>query len=208
MSEANDFLMGGGIAPAKFDTIGTTVSGTIATPPKVEQQKDFTNGELKFWPDGKPMQQMVVTVQTTLRDPDVADDDGQRTFYIKANMLKAVREAVRKSGSKGLEVGGTLSITYTGDGEQTKRGFNPPKLYGATYAPPSAVAANEFLGGQPTPAAVDNRYNVVQEQQKYAAPVPQQASGPATPAGVDPAALAAALASLTDEQKRAMGIPA
>lgn len=212
MNEANDFLMGGGSTAAKFDTIGTTVSGQITTPPRVEQQKDFTTGEPKIWNDGKPMQQLVVTVATTLRDPDVSDDDGTRAFYIKANMLKAVREAVRKSGAKGLEVGGTLAVTYTADGESTKRGFNPPKIYSATYTPPAAAAAAEFLNAQqPAPAAAPQGAFVPASQ----GPAPQWATGataqqPAAqawtpPPGVSPEQ-AAALAVLTPEQRAALGI--
>lgn len=196
MMSANDFLMGGGIPAAKFDTIGTTVGGPITTPPKVEQQKDLDTGEPKFWNDGKPMMQMLVTVQTDQRDPEIQDDDGQRTFYIKANSLKAVRDAVRRSGAKGLEVGGILTLTYTGDGEQKKRGFNPPKLYAATYAPPSAAQANDFLNGQAqaAPAAPP-----------AAAPAASTAPGAWTPPPGMDAAQAAALAALTPDQRTALG---
>lgn len=198
---ANDFLMGGGTAAAKFETIGTTLSGQITQPPRVEQQKDLNTGEPKFWNDGQPMQQLLVTIQTTLRDPAIDQDNGERTFYIKAKMLAAVREAVRRSGAKGLEVGGTLSITYTGDGEATKRGFNPPKLYSASYTAPSAAAANDFLAGQQAAPAVP-------QQQPYVAPAQQAA--PAAPAawtpppGMDPAP-AAALGALSPEQRAALG---
>ncbi|MEU8362345.1 hypothetical protein AB0C27_40635 [Nonomuraea sp. NPDC048882] len=206
---ANDFLMGGGIKAARFDTIGTTVGGPITTQPKVEQQKDLDTGELKFWNDGKPMMQMVVTVQTSLRDPEVPDDDGQRAFYIKANSLKAVREAVRRSGAKGLDIGGTLTLTYTGDGEQKARGKNPPKLYSATYQPPAQAAANEFLNGGQQPAAVP-------QQAAYAPPAAPQPPAPAPAAPTAPAApwtpppgmtpeQAAAVAALPPEQRAALG---
>lgn len=196
---ANDFLMGGGIPAAKFDRVGAAVGGPITTAPRVEQQKDLDTGEPKFWNDGQPMQQLIVTVQTDARDPEIVDDDGQRTFYIKANSLKAVREAVRRSGAKGLEVGGTLTLTYAADGEQKKRGFNPPKIYTATYTPPSAAAANAFVtGSQPAPAAPAPQAAFVPPNQ---GPAPQWA----TPPGVSPEQ-AAALAQLTPEQRAALGI--
>lgn len=151
---ASEFLMGGGTASAKFPQVGATVTGRIVREPEVQQQKDFTTGELKFWNDGKPMQQLQVILATDERDPEVADDDGERAVYVKGNLLKAVREAVRKAGAKGLDVGGTLTVTYSGDGEVTKRGFNAPKLYTASYVPPVKNAAEQFIGGsQSAPAA-------------------------------------------------------
>ncbi|MFC5744795.1 hypothetical protein [Actinomadura rugatobispora] len=188
MTTANDFLMAGGTTSAKFPAIGTTVTGTIAREPEVQQQKDFQSGELKYWNDGKPMQQLMIVLATDERDPSVPDDDGERAVYVKGQMQKAVKEAIRKSSASGIAVGGTLTITYTADGE-AKRGFNPPKVYTATYAPPSA--ATDFLNSGNS-----------QEQQPAA---PQAAPAPAAPAGVTPEALAA-LAQLTPEQKAALGI--
>ncbi|MEV4158991.1 hypothetical protein [Nonomuraea dietziae] len=211
--DANDFLMGNGIPSAhayyKNAPFGTTVGGQITMQPEVTQQSDLDTGELKFWSDGKPMQQLVVTVQTSLRDPEVIDDDGQRRFYIKAKMLDAVRDAVRRSGAKGLEVGGTLMITYTADGEAKKKAHNPPKIYTATYTPPSAAAANAMLMGAPAAPPVHQAAPVAQPvapQPLPATPAPA-AAVPAPAGAVDPAALAAAMAQLSDEQKRALGIP-
>lgn len=156
MSEANDFLMAGGIPSAKFPTVGTTVGGTIVRQPELRQQTDITTGKPKFWDDGSPRQQIVVQLATAERDPSIADDDGERAIYVKGNLTKAVREAVRKAGAKGLEVGGHLSVTYVADGQSDKVGFTPPKLYSAAYTPPTAAAANEFLasgGEQAAPAA-------------------------------------------------------
>jgi hypothetical protein len=184
---ANEFLMAGGVSSAKFPAIGTRVTGTIVRHPEVQQQRDFTTGEPKVWDDGKPMQQLQVTLATSERDPQTPDDDGVRAIYVKGNMLKAVREAVRRSGAQGLEVSGTLTITYTGDGEASRRGINPPKLYAAEYTAAPAAAANSFLATEPTPAAT---------------PQPVQ---PATPAGVDPAVLAA-LAQLSPEQRALLNV--
>lgn len=144
MTNPNDFLLGGGIASATFKTVGTSHSGTICEQPTVQQQRDLATGKAKFWDDGNPMNQLVVTVQTTERGS--ADDDGKRRFYIKAQMRQAVADAVRKSGAQGLEIGGVLTVTYTGDGVQETRGFNPPKNYSASYVAPAVTATTEFLG--------------------------------------------------------------
>lgn len=189
--DPNSILMGGGVASAKFENVGTTITGTIEDL-TASQQTDFTTGELRTWPNGDPMMQVVVTLATDLRDPDVTDDDGLRKVYVKGKSLTAaVRDAVRRAGAKGLEPGGTLTVTYTGDGVAERRGINPPKLYSATYAKPDpAAAANAALGLAHT---------------KEAAPAP--AAAPAAAPEVDPK-LMAALAAMTPEQKVALGIPA
>lgn len=180
--DANSFLMGGGGAPtAKFPTPGTTVGGRITEQPTVEQQRDIQTGEKKFWSDGNPMMQMVVTVQTDQRDPSVEDDDGQRRIFVKGVMKNAVADAVRITGARGLEVGGQLFVTYTHDGTPKQRGFSAPKQYTARYVP--AVQA-ELAAPTPAPAAAP-----APAPAQYAAPAapPQyQAPAPApAPAGVN-----------------------
>jgi len=188
---ADEFLMGGGIPAASFPTIGTTVEGEIVEPPRVEQQRDLTTGEAKYWADGSPMLQLRVVIQTGQIDTSIPDDDGRRTLYVRGNMLRAVRQAVRTAGARGLEVGGRLKVTYSGDGEPTKRGFNPPKLYEASYTPPSAAAANALLMGDTTSPATPQ------------APAPAAPAAPQIP-GLTPEQ-AAALAKLTPEQRAALG---
>jgi hypothetical protein len=175
---AENFLMGGGATSAKFEAPGDTTSGTITEAPEVRQQTDIQSGEPVFWPSGDPKMQLIVTLQTTLRDD--ADDDGKRRIYVKGKSLtEAVREAVKKTGARGLETGGTLTVTYTGDGQATQRGFNPPKLYTATYARPDTTAqSGEFLGVQATPA-------------QPAPAATQAAAGPAQPSPEQIAALKA-----------------
>lgn len=150
---ANDFLMGGGGAPsAKFPAIGTTFAGRITEQPTVEQQKDFTTGNPKFWDDGNPAMQLVVTIQTEQRDPAVENDTGKRRLYVKGQLKTAVQEAVRNSGARGLEVGGHLTVTYTQDGEVKRAGFNAPKIFRAEYV---AAAQVEMTGPAAPPAGVN-----------------------------------------------------
>ncbi|KAB8196229.1 hypothetical protein FH608_005485 [Nonomuraea phyllanthi] len=160
MTSANDFLMAGGTTSAKFATPGTTVSGTICRQPEVQQQRDFTSGKPKTWDNGDPMMQLQVVLATDERDQEIPDDDGERAIYVKGAMKKAVQDAVRKSGAKGLEIGGTLTVTYTGDGTPSQRGMNAPKLYSAAYVPPAAKTANDVLNtpdpDQPAAPAAQN----------------------------------------------------
>jgi hypothetical protein len=182
---ANDLLMGGGIASAKFPTIGTKVTGRIIREPEARQQTDIQTGDPLTFANGDPRMQIVVQLATDERDASIDDDSGERALYIKGNMLNAVREAVRKAGAKGLEVGGTLTVVYSGDGEAKTRGFNAPKLYTATYTPPSAEAANTLLMG--------------------AAPAGNSTADEAPPAGVDAATWARMDAAQRLAVKAAMG---
>ncbi|GGY29875.1 hypothetical protein GCM10010363_07950 [Streptomyces omiyaensis] len=179
--DADDFLMGGGGAPtAKFPMPGTTVSGRITQKPTVEQQRDIKTGDSKFWSDGNPMMQLVVTVQTDLRDPTIDEDDGRRRLFVKGVMKNAIADAVRMAGARGLEVGGTIAVTYTHDGVAKERGMSPPKQYTATYTPAAQAALHTPDPGTTAP-------------QQYAPPPAAPAPAPAAPpVGLSPQQYAAA----------------
>ncbi len=154
LEDANEFLLSGGVRPAKFEMACAAVSGKVIHAEK-QQQREIDSGKVKYWEDGTPRMQIVVHLQTSQRDPDDPDDDGMRAVYIRGNMLTALRGALRKAHAK-LELGGVLTVTYTGDGERKAAGFNPPKLYAVDYSPPSPTAVNDILGETPdTPAEPD-----------------------------------------------------
>ncbi|HET6856956.1 MAG TPA: hypothetical protein VFH94_07665 [Streptomyces sp.] len=186
MPSADDFLMGGGGAPtAKFPLPGTAVGGRITEKPTVEQQRDISSGDKKFWSDGNPMMQLVVTVQTDERDPQLEEDDGRRRLFVKGQMKNAIADAVRGSGARGLEVGGALVVTYSHDGTASQRGFNPPKQYTAQYTPAATNALHT-----PDPGTVQQ---AAPAPQQYAPPVAQPAA--AVVPGLTPEQLAAAMAN-------------
>ena len=157
-NESQDFLFGGGVPSAKFPAIGATVTGTVTEEPRLDDQRDL-DGEVKTWSSGDTMKMLVVTLATPERDPAIEDDDGLRRLYVKGSkdpksksMTAAIGAAVRKAKANGLEVGGRLTITYSGDGEQERKGFNAPKQYDAVYEPPSVAASGEFLDATPAAA--------------------------------------------------------
>lgn len=195
---ADSFLMGGGGAPsAKFPALGTSYTGRITEKPAVEQQRDFNSGDPKFWNDGNPMMQLVVTVQTEMRDPSVEDDDGRRRFFVKGQLKNAVADAVRKSGGRGLEVGGRLTVTYTHDGEK-KGNLNAPKQYRVEYTP---AAVTELHTADPgVPPGVNPQTGEITTPAPAAAPV--AAINPNDPA------VAALLAQLGGQAVAPQGGPA
>ncbi len=131
-------LLEGGAPAAKFPEKGTVVRGTVVAA-VAQQARDMDTGKPKFWDDGNPVMQLVITLQTDERDPKIDADDGQRRVFAGGKMLAAIRLAVQRSGGK-LDVGGRLAVKYTDDGEATRRGFNPPKLYAAQYEAPAINA--------------------------------------------------------------------
>ena len=136
--DANEYLMSGGVASAKFEKPGAIVRGVIVRKPDLQQQRDFTKGTPLTWDDGSPRQQIRVTLATDEHEDD--DDNGERAIYLKGALLKAVQAAVKAAGAKGLEVGGKLVVKYTKDGEK-KGNLNAPKLYVAKYEAPDPLAA-------------------------------------------------------------------
>src|ERR1700684_2670443 len=135
MSTPNDsygFFQSG--APSlKFLTLGQQHSGVICEEPYVQQQTDPKDGAPKTWPNGDPMLQLVVPMKTGERDASIEDDDGERRLFIaNKGMREAVQKAVAASGAKGLDVGGTLTVQWTAEGEKTNPAFNAPKIYVAS----------------------------------------------------------------------------
>jgi len=206
-NEADSFLFGGGGKSASFDTIGTTHTGTIIEPPRVENQTDIKTGEVKTFDNGDPRRQMVVVLQTDERDPSVEDDDGVRRLYVKGSpkpesqsMTAAIGAAVKAAKANGLEVGGKLTVTYIGDGPQTERGLSAPKQYAAAYVPPWVGASAQFLA-EPAPAAAPVAQAAPAQSTAPAAPAPAAAN----PVDIAKAILAAS-GSITDAAN-ASGLP-
>lgn len=183
--DANALLMGGGSPALKFETVGTSYTGTVVAEPTATQQKDFRTQQPETWPDGSPKMQVLVQVSTALRDPQKPEDDGTRTLYIKGKELtNAIRAAVRASGANGIHTGGTLTVTYIGDG-QAQNGLNPPKLYAASYQPPAvslAGVAEPSAQQAAAPAAVQHQPVAAAVHQQ---PVVAQQAPVACPPGVD-----------------------
>lgn len=96
-------------------------------------------GEPRFWPDGNPMMQGWITLQTDVRNPEIEDDDGRRVMVLDSkNKREAVHKAVKATGQK-IAIGGRLRVEFFGRDPNGKNPDNLPKLYRAVYTPPSEV---------------------------------------------------------------------
>lgn len=145
MDDLSNFFSGG-VPAFQFKNHGDKAKGEIVSA-ELQQQRHIDTGTPLTWDDGSPRMQCKVILATTEHDPNRADDNGHRALYVKGKMQQAVAEALRKSGAKSLEIGGTLAVEYHDDGEPTKRGFNAPKLYKAAFkaAPAPTVSTEDLL---------------------------------------------------------------
>ena len=112
---------------AKFPEIGTVVSGVVvelgeSTVPDFDA-KGRPSG-VKYEEDGTtPLTQVDVTLEA----------DGVKTvLHTDGGVFWAIGRALAEIGAEDLEVGDTLTIEYTADGEPTAKGRNAPKQYTAT----------------------------------------------------------------------------
>lgn len=153
MGNANEALFGSGSGAPAFkwgDKPGTRAAGRI-THLDATQQRNMRTNELMFWPSGDKLMIALVTLQTEERDPDIEDDDGQRTLWVSGrNMTSAVREACKTVRVKELELDGYLEVVFTGYGTAEK-GAQPPRLFTASYQKPTTnAAASAALNGPQT----------------------------------------------------------
>jgi hypothetical protein len=147
--------IGGGSSQSfPFEAAGDSVTGKIVALDEI-QQTDLESGMPASWPDGRPKMMYRVTLQTALSDG--YDDDGQRTVYLRGSRkpesksgLGAVLQAVKATtGKTALDIGAVLTLTYTGDGQPSRPGFNAPKQYSATYRPPSVDLGGHLTAEEP-----------------------------------------------------------
>jgi hypothetical protein len=148
-TEAAAYLAGG--APSfKFDNKGDKVKGVVLAT-ELAVQTDIKTKKPLYWDEERTRvkQQVIVTLQTDLRDSEIAGDDGARRVYVKGQMENAVRQALAAVGWRGKPMeGGELGVKYVKDGEPPERGFNPPKEYIAVFSPPVNDAAAAFDGDE------------------------------------------------------------
>ena len=95
------------VPSVKFPTEGTSYIGTVLEQ-DVMQQREFNPdgvGDLKFWDDGKPMMQVVLTCKGM--DGEVAK------LYVKGRMLKVAKAAVREAGLPSFVAGTEIGVVFT-----------------------------------------------------------------------------------------------
>lgn len=171
----------------KFTNPGDTHTGTITEVSDARQATEYGSNELAYWDKERtrPKMQVAVTLDTTERDPQDANDTGKRTLWVvedgrSGSILSAIRQAVHQVGAGTIDIGGQLTVTFSGFDPNSKNPANPRKVYSASYAPP-APAGGMFTNQAPA---------------QPAAPAPAAPAAPAQPvAPAQPAAPVAAPAT-------------
>lgn len=178
-----------GSPSAKFKEVGDSVKGEVVDKYKIDYvpfgKKDPELDERT----GEPVQQLVVVMQTDLRDwegvakvPTDTDgvklpgekDTGRRAIYARkgTNIYSALGKAIFAAGAKDLEIGGKFGVQFFEE-EDTGKG-NPLKKFRAKYEVPVAkAAANDEWFDEDKPATKPAAAS------KKAAPKPDEATSPA-----------------------------
>lgn len=185
----NNSGSGGGAPSFDFSPATPRVIGTIVEMQARQQTEMSANGQgkPKFFPDGQPMMQLEVTLQTELRgwaavknipqvvvDPATGatapkppdQDDGKRRIYVRYKLLQALNQAIQANGGNKPKIGDKLAAWVVGT-EPNKNGGNPIKLYQAALQPGSP-AAEEFFGQGQAPAAPPAQPAATQQAQQQA----------------------------------------
>ncbi|WP_433622751.1 hypothetical protein [Nocardia sp. CA-120079] len=128
---------------AGSDPIGTEVSGYI-TRIEEEQDKDWVTKKPKLDRDGKPVMIPVLILQTDGTQRAVGP--GLRKLWMRSGVRDAVLEAVLDAGTREPAVSAFLRIIFADLGTPANVNFRPPKLYQATYTPPTDTGAESESG--------------------------------------------------------------
>lgn len=172
----------------KFTNPGDTHTGTITEVSDARQASEFGSNEPAYWDREKtrPKMQVAVTLDTAERDPQDANDTGKRTLWVvedgrSGSILSAIRQAVHQAGAGTIDIGGQLTVAFSGFDPNSKNPANPRKIYSASYVPP-APAGGMFTNqapAQPAAPAPAAPAPVAQPVAPAAQPAPAPAPAPA-----------------------------
>lgn len=125
-------------APAYFDknsAIGDVLTGEVLDV-NVRQALDVATRKPLEWPDGTPRLQVVITLQTDIRDEK--DDDGHRSVYVKwwTHQRAAFLAACEAAELSEVLPGDKLTVTFSGTEKNPQKGMSDAKLFTYEIARP------------------------------------------------------------------------
>lgn len=174
----------------KFTNPGDTHTGTITEVSDARQATEYGSNELAYWDKERtrPKMQVAVTLDTAERDPQDANDTGKRTLWVvedgrSGSILSAIRQAVHQAGAGTIDIGGQLTVAFSGFDPNSKNPANPRKIYSASYVPP-APAGGMFTSQAPAQPVAQP----VAPAPAAPAPAPAAPAQPVAPAPAQPVA--------------------
>ena len=178
----------------KFTNPGDTHTGTITEVSDARQATEYGSNELAYWDKERtrPKMQVAVTLDTAERDPQDANDTGKRTLWVvedgrSGSILSAIRQAVHQAGAGTIDIGGQLTVTFSGFDPNSKNPANPRKIYSASYVPP-APAGGMFTNQAPAQPAPATPAPASAAPAQPVAPAPAAPAAPAQPVAPAPTA--------------------
>lgn len=91
---------------------GFSLTGVLKEMPQQRQAMDFTTKQPKFYTDGKPIMEIVLTMDTNERLD--ADDDGSRRWYLNGHARRALQDEMKRLGIKRFGIGTVITATIAG----------------------------------------------------------------------------------------------
>ena len=137
---------------ASFEVLGQRIGGKVLGA-EMRQANDLDTGKPGFWDNGDKKMQAVITVQTDDRDPQVPEDDGVRSIYVKwwGPNRTALQQEIRRTTShlpedqQDVLRDGWFWATFSSEIPPQTRGFSPAKVLSFEYRPPQTGGLGKAL---------------------------------------------------------------
>lgn len=132
-SLADLVAVSGKSAPAFFTADsrpGDSITGNVLDV-SIRQALDPQTRRPRVWENGDPVLQAVITLSTDLRAEDDANDNGERSIFIKwwGTQRQAFLDALKAAGQGDLSLGQEFTATFVRTEKATSKAMSDTKVY-------------------------------------------------------------------------------
>lgn len=130
-SLADLVAVSGAAAPSYFNKdskVGDSITGFV-TDVQTRQARDPQTNKVRFWENGDPVIQVIVSLQTDAKTDE--NDDGVRSVFIKfwGVQRKALLEALKAAGQSDIIAGQKFTATFVGTEKATSKAMSDTKIF-------------------------------------------------------------------------------
>jgi hypothetical protein len=134
--------------------VGSFIEGTLVDKGTNHKTKYNPNPlaekVFEYFASGDPKLELILTLQTDVRDPSIEGDTGVRRVFVPFQMQKELQKAVAEAGIKrSLPLGSWIKITHTGT-TPSQGGGQDRKEYSVVVKAPADIIATEKVSKQST----------------------------------------------------------